>query len=189
MIVITRRPVAIYDVDLVGGLLLVALVVTGIVAFGVPAQQSLKSYNALMAQVRSAEVDAGASGSELRRLQEEIEHAERLLQEQRAAAPTSGDLPGLITQVTQMARDSNLEVLQVTPQTSQPDGRLRSAEAIFVGRGESLDFVRYVAALARTTPNAAMSSFVIRAPADGGRECELTWTLRFRVLPAGETGS
>lgn len=182
--ILTRRPVTLYDVD---GLALLGL--AGLLALAGwvvvwPMHRSWNEYRALAA--RRAEADRSLQ-TERQSLAVFTERLAELKHSVRAAAegvPGTSEFPSLLRRLTTAAQDAALTVQTMTPAPLAYAGDYALADVRIEGRGRGLDCLRFLERLTRDNPYQSLRECQLTRPATApDAECHFAWTLRFYLLP------
>jgi hypothetical protein len=186
-VIVCRRPLALYDVDLLGaaGLLLLGFAAWWTV--WAPWQRTWHECRALGAERRAAEIQLQQQLTELERFEKGRAWLESQIAGQSERAPGPAALPTLLQQMTELARDAHLELVSVKPQPAAREGVYLVSDVQFAGRGQSRDFIRFLDRLAEQNPYQRVRTCAVRRPAQAAepRPCELEWSVRLYLQPAG----
>jgi Tfp pilus assembly protein PilO len=183
-VIVARTPLKLFDVDVVG---LVVLGVVGAAAWWLviaPWQRLWGDYRTLSAA--HAEVRSGLEHDilELERFQKGLAELERVVVEEIGEVPGEDAFPQLLRQMTDVAKASNIEVLNVKPQPATRVGGYMISDIDVGGRGSSHDFIRFLDRLAQVNPFQSLESCALsNTPGASDQACELTWTVRMYLLP------
>ena len=186
--IVCRKPVTLYDVDVIG--LSILAVIGAMTYFCVirPAGANAHEYTALSESVAEARTGTERTSEQLRGVNHKIEQLRNGVNDRVQAAPKPGALTPFLQRVANLALQYDLELNQVVPSPVQPaDGYLVN-EIAFIGRGQSLDFARLLESLAWENPYFSLQDFSIRGGAGGANsKCEVAWTLRLYMLDSAAT--
>lgn len=183
--ILCRRPLLIFDVDLLAAGGVAALVVaTWLLVIG-PWQRVWQDYRAVAARY-------GALGTQLKedlgRLQQRRAHLDRIEQvvaAQVGAVPRATSLSQLLQEMTALAAATQLELLSVTPQPVVREGSYLVSQIQVSGRGRSRDFVNFLDRFAEQNPYQTLENCTLSRRADATEpQCELTWSLRLYLAPS-----
>jgi Tfp pilus assembly protein PilO len=182
--IVCKKPCTIYDVDLAG---LSALTVLGLLTYFVvvlPVRTHWDTYRELSARQHSSETAIRQTDGQLRKAESDIARLQAAIVKLSRQAPQAGSLPQFLSRATVLAEGAQLEVFQVVPHATRAVDECLVAEIEMSGRGHSLDFVRFLDTLARENPYQSLQQFSItrREESDDG-VCDLSWTIRLRMLP------
>lgn len=181
--ILIRRPVTLFDVDLIGVLGLLGL---GAAAGWLILQTS--SASALLrqdqARLKNADPLRRAQLQTLNTLQQEIELLRANVAKRQAHAPGPASVSGLVGQIARAAHSAGLELLNVTPgPLVTQDGQLL-CDIQVAGRGSSLSFLQFLFDMADSNPYQTLQAFSISRPVTpDGPACQINWTLRLHMLP------
>jgi Tfp pilus assembly protein PilO len=189
-VIITRKPWTIYDVDLLGAATVIALAAAAWWLAVMPWQQTWARSRELAAQ--HAALQAGLRGdvTELERFQQQLKQLENTVTAQAAEVPRADSVSDLLRRMTDLAKDAELELINVAPRPATAQGAYLVSDIEVTGRGRSHDFIRFLDQLAQGNPYQALRACSITRPASGERStCELVWTIRLYVLPSVASSS
>jgi len=187
--IVCKKPCTVYDVDLAG---LSALTVLGLLTYFavvVPMRMHWNSYRDLSARQHSSETAVRQTGNQLRRVEADVTRLQAAIVTLARQAPQPGSLPQFLSRATVLAEGTQLEVFQVIPHATRAVDECLVADIEMSGRGHSLDFIRFLDALARENPYQSLRQFSItrREQSDDGL-CDLSWTIRLHMLPLDFAG-
>lgn len=187
--IVCKKPCTLYDVDLAG---LSALTVLGLLTYFavvVPIQTHWDTYRDLSARQNFSETVLRQTGSQLRKVEADTARLQATIATLARQVPQPGWLPQFLSRATVLAEGTQLEVFQVIPHAMQAVDECLVADVEMSGRGHSLDFIRFLDALGRENPYQSLRQFSItrREESDDGL-CDLSWTIRLRMLPAASPG-
>lgn len=189
--IVARKPWIIYDVDLVGAAAVVALAVAAWWFAVLPWQKTWARSRELAAQHATLQAGLRNDVTELEQFQQQLSELEHTVNEEAAEVPRADSVSELLRRMTDLARDADLELINVAPRPATTDGAYLVSDIEVTGRGRSHDFIRFLDQLALGNPYQALRSCTITRPASADRPtCELAWTVRLYVLPsvAGANG-
>lgn len=181
--ILCRRPIRIFDVDLAGAAAVLGALLIGYFVVLVPAWSRMRDARALGQQRLAAEAAMRQGQERLASCEEDIARLERGIALRLAETPSLQRRAELLNEVVRLARACGLEMVQVLPQPPQIDGPRAIAETRFVGAGDMPGLVRFLDALAAARPEHSVHEIVI-TPAQSGDpgRCEISCTLRFHLL-------
>ncbi len=185
--IVCRRPLALYDVDLLGAAGLLLLGAAGWWAVFAPWQRTWHECRTLGAERRAAEIRLQQELTELERFEKGRAWLASKVAAQAERVPGPAALPTLLQQMTELAHDAHLELVSVKPQTAAREGAYLVSDVQFAGRGQSRDFIRFLDRLAQQNPYQCVRTCAVRRPAQTAEPhpCELDWSVRLFLLPAG----
>lgn len=182
--ILLRKPLTIYDVDLIGVLVLVALVGG---ACGWPLTQ-LRAHRAAQAQLHvrlgNAQAAVHAAESNLAQVQTDLDRMEAQVNGLIAEAPRVNDVAGALQRLTAAAKTANLTITQLTPRPIAAEDSYLVNDVDMVGSGSSRAFLAFLDQLARSAPYQSLEGFTVHrdSTSDNG-DVRLTWTMRLYLLP------
>lgn len=120
--IVARKPWLLYDVDVIG--ILGALVLSVAAGWFVFArwQQTWTDYRELAAERSTAQSELQTELHKLEQYESGLAQLRHAVQSQTHRVPSVGALSSLLREMTDIARDVNLEVLSVTPQPLLSEG-------------------------------------------------------------------
>jgi len=192
--IICRRPITVYDVDLAGFFSLGVIAALAYYLVAMPLQDRFGEYRTLSARQLTVEAMARQTGNRVRAVEAEVAQLNTTVAELIEQAPQTDSLPRFLNRATDLAERARLEVSQVVPQATRNEGEYIVADVQMSGRGRSIDFIKFLDTLAREDRYHTLQQFSITRSNDGQDErCALSWTLRLYMLPAeprsGGTGA
>jgi Tfp pilus assembly protein PilO len=182
--IITRRPFAIYDVDLIG--------LAGVAALGVaawflaiaPWQSLAGDYRDLVTQRSVAQRALDNAQRQHDRFERDLPPLKKLVGEHAVDTPQASALPQLLSELTTLAQASGLEISTVAPAPVSAQGAYLVADVQVTGRGASQAFVRFLDELAQRNPYQTLRECSVhQSGATDEAVCDLAWTQRFFLLP------
>ncbi|MEW6251954.1 MAG: hypothetical protein AB1716_15035 [Planctomycetota bacterium] len=205
--ILRRRPWPIYDVDVAGLVVLLAVAGAGWWLAARPWQRMWGAYTASTAQQSALEKQLEADRLELTRFERELAHLGEVVDSQADQVPAVESFALQLRRMTTIAEEEQLSVLNVTPQPAQPSGPYLVTDVTVGAHGSSRQFMRFLDRLAQANPHQGLRAFSItgaageasdaqtpsaNVPAGTGATargraaelCELNWTVRFYLLPA-----
>lgn len=178
-----RRPVPVFDVDLIGVSLVAALLVAAHWGVIEPLRARAESGRRLSSQIAKSERTLVQSGAALSAIQADIGRLESAIADQLARTPRANALPETLAMVDRLATTWRLQVTQVIPAPTQTHETCTTTDVRFVGMGRSADFIGFLDALARVHPYHTLDTFeLVRVRGQEEERCRLKWTLRFYAL-------
>lgn len=184
--IVCRRPVLIFDVDLIGATVCAALFGLGYLGGVQRVRADWESLGALRARAVAADRACQAVRARLSEAQRTAATLRAAIENRAAEVPGPEALSAFLSRVGVLAAESDLMVQQVAPQPMQVEGAYVVCEIRMSGSGRSLDFIRFLDRLARDSSYHVVRGF--RITGAGGQEpnCALSWTLRLYMLPSPE---
>ncbi len=182
--IICRKPITLYDVDVLGAVGVVVLSVAIWWLVVVPWQQTLRRHGETVAQRTAAQARLQADLAASEQFAEEMAQVERAVATQTALVPRSDSLSRLLSELTELAKESRLELLSVAPQPAISEGAYLVSDIQVSGRGQARDFVQFLDQMASNNPYQTLRGCSISRPANNPQAtCDLTWTVRLYLLP------
>jgi Tfp pilus assembly protein PilO len=184
-VIVCRKPITLYHVDLIGLAVLAGLAATAWWFVVLPWQQTWHDHHELA--VRCATLQTGLRQDAL-----ELKTYEQGLADLRAAIAGAADTVPHIASIarqlrnmTDIAQAAGIEIQSVTPQPAQQEGEYVVNDIQVAGRGRSVDFIRFLDQLAEANPYQMLQDCLIQRPADEpDATCRLSWSVRLYLLPA-----
>jgi hypothetical protein len=185
-LIVCHKPVRLYDVDLTGLAIIAALGALAWWFVVAPWQTTWHAYHELAA--RHAATQAGLENdlAELGRFEQGLAELRRTIVSETEAVPSDASTSRrLLRNMTDIARDAGIEILSVAPKPSAYEGDYLVTDIQVMGRGRSMDFIRFLDQLAGANPYQSLQSCSIsRATGSSDAECRLSWSVRLYLLPA-----
>jgi Tfp pilus assembly protein PilO len=188
-VIVCRKPWTLYDCDLLGvsGLVVIGLATWWAVV--APWRHMWSEYQGLVQVRERTERALQADVGTLERCEQGLTQLEGAVTALANEVPRSAAYGQLLKRMTDAALDAQIEVLNVSPQPLVTRGPYLVSDVRLGGRGRSQDFVRFLDRLAQDNPYQALQACsLVRAAQPGAPEsalCDLTWTVRFYLLPGG----
>ncbi len=181
--IVCRKPCTLYDVDVIGLVVLLAIVLAACVGVILPAGAKASQHRELSAKIVSASAAADQTGERLRKVNREMKLLQSGVAGHMDSAPKPGALTPFLQRVASLAARCGLEIMQMLPQPVQQADGYRACVVSFSGRGRSRGFARLIHELSWDNPYFSLQSFSIKSSRHTtGSECELSWTLRLYML-------
>jgi Tfp pilus assembly protein PilO len=181
--IVSRKPCTLYDVDVIGIVVLVVIALAACFGVVVPAGANASEYRELSAKIAAANAAADQTGSRLRRVSQEIEVLQRGVAGHMHAAPKPSALTPFLQRVASLAIPCNLRIIQVLPQPVQQAEACLTCDVSFSAQGRSLGFARLIHELSRDNPYFSLQDFSIKTSPNAAQPTyELSWTLRLYML-------
>lgn len=186
--IISRRPIPIFDVDLVGAATIAAVVAAGWWLVLQPLQQTWSDYGAVALEHRTVQEALQGEIAALEEFRRRVTQYEEVVADHADAVPNAGTVSDLLQEITDLAEASNLEVFTVRPARGTRQGAFTVSDVEVGGRGSSRNFVRFLDELAQRNPyQTLMRCTIRRLPESEGDACDLRWTTRLYLLPDAES--
>ncbi|RMF80830.1 MAG: hypothetical protein D6744_07815 [Planctomycetota bacterium] len=183
-VILARRPIAIYDVDLIAvGLITAAMVGVYMLAIR-PQQQQAASARTTMTSVQAVESEIARMSEKLQGLREQTKKLQTALEAQLARTPTVRDRNALINDIFAIAESVGLEVDGVAPSAPDEQGSIVLNDVEIQARGETRSLIALLDRLARDKPYHSIRSFSVTG--DGDRDAhrrKISLTVRLFLLP------
>lgn len=185
--IVCRRPFKLYDTDVIGLVVLGVIALAACIGVILPARANTTEHRELSDKINAANAAAEQTAQRLHAVNREVGMLQSGILDRALAAPKSDALTPFLQRVASLAIGCDVRIVQVLPYPAQSgDGYLYS-DLSFSGRGRCLDFARLLDQLARENPYFSLQDFAIKGAANPtDPSCELSWTLRLRMLE-GET--
>lgn len=186
--IVCRRPFVLYDVDLIGLGVIASLLVGAWFVVGRPWQATWSEYRVLATQRNTIEANLQRDMRELERFEIGLAQLRQRVDAKLADVPRPTSVPALLRKMTDLARAANLELLSVAPAPAKEQDAYLVSDVNVVGRGRSLDFIRFLDLLAQENPYQCLKTCRLsRPPVSSSPTCEISWTMRLYLLPRAES--
>lgn len=176
--IVLRRPLTIFDVDVIGVAVLLALAVTAYVVCVRPQRQDARRLAQVRAELAQARLSLQHQRDQLRAVQDQTRRLATALGRHQPPEAVPRTLAEHVTRVLAAAGACGLEVEDFSPTASASAG----GGLTLRGTGSSEDLLRFLQACARREPYHAVEELDIRGGSDG--RCQFRCTLRFFDPPA-----
>lgn len=182
--IVLKRPVIIFDVDLIGVACVACLVLLGYVAVGQHIWADRNELIRRQALVAAASTNRDRAVAGLTRVQKEIAQLRQAVDSRAQSAPGPEARAAFLARIAELAIASEIELINVSPQPIvQEDGYLVS-DVTLTGRGRSTNFILLLHRVARENPFHTIRQLSLAAgPAEQPEECTISWTHRLYMLP------
>lgn len=186
--ILVRKPVRIYDVDLIG---IVMVAIIGIVAYVsviLPALEGASLGAQLRQSVALADESIQRTAQRLDRYTQDVKLLSVAVAERAAASPGMRDSAGFPSSVAGAAEAVGVHVLQMAPIAPRETERGLVSDLQVVARGTLLDLTRLLDRVRRERTHCQVLEYVVtesRDPSDP--RCVITFTLRL-FLSGGASG-
>lgn len=180
---IVARRLALYDVDLYGAGILVALLIAGYAGVARPLSAAATETRDLRRLISEHAVAHEQLHMRLTQIRGQSEQLANVMLRDAAGAPAAESVSQFLTDLTRIAAASDLRVEQVTPQPARRSGPWSVIDIGVVASGRSAGFLRLVDELASLNRYHAFVEFQLSADPAAADTCRLSWTLRL-YLPA-----
>lgn len=187
--IVARKPWMIYDVDLIGAIIALALAVGGVWFVGMHWQQTWADYRVVAAARNTAQSKLHEDVVKLEQFETGLAEFAQTVDEYEGRVPRGESLSTLLHQMTDVAKGAELEILSVTPQPSTEEGPYVVTDVRVGARGRSHDFIRFLDRLAEVNSCQSLVLCSITRPVSSIEPtCDFAWTMRFYLLPATASG-
>ncbi len=177
--ILARRPLLIFDVDVIGLGVLVGLAALAYVVAIRPQREDARRLAAATLQLDQARMTLQQQRDRLRAVQDQTQRLAALLSRRGSTDPPVRSMAEHVSLVLAAAGRSGLEVLDFTPSEQRgedaPGLTLRA-------RGRSRAVLEFLHACARREPRHRIERFLIRGQRQGG--CDFECVMRFLRPPA-----
>ncbi len=171
--IVLRRPLMIFDVDVIGVAVLLALFATAYVVCIRPQQQDLRRLAQVRVELAQARRALQHQRDQLRAVQDQTRRLAVALGRHQPPETPPRTLAEHVTRVLTAAGACGLEVEDFSPTPSGSSG----GGLTLRGTGASEDLLRFLRACAQREPYHAVEELDIRGASDG--RCQFRCTLRF----------
>ena len=190
--IVCRKPVVLYDVDIIAGSILLVIALASYFGVIVPASANATGYRELAAKIEAANGDVSSASTKLSAIHAQIEQLRAGVARQSEAAPKADALTPFLGRIPDLADECGLTLVQVVPRPVKRNEGYLSDDIFFTAKGGSLGFARLLNRLACEHPYFTLEDYSIKRMSGRGQQlCEITWTLRLYMLedgPANQKG-
>jgi len=185
--IVCRRPWTLFDVDIGGAAAVAAILATTVWLVLGPWQQTWADYGRLSRQRTEMRVGLQQDLARVERYERGVQELSETAADQLAHAPTVDGYPQLLRQMTELAAESQLQLLSVAPQPPVPSGPYLVSDVQVGGRGRSRDFILFLDRLAQANPYQVLRACSLsRPPGATEPQCDLNFTVRVYLLATPE---
>lgn len=183
--IVCKKPIPLYDVDVLGAVGVVVLALATWWLAAAPWQKTWQRHRDMVAKRNTAQARFQVDMAESERFGQELAHLEGVVAAQAAEVPRADALSQLLREMTDVAKQAQLELLNVVPQPATPDGPYQVSDIQVSGRGRSRDFIQFLDQLALGNPYQSLRLCSITRPGNATQPtCDLSWTVRLYLLPS-----
>lgn len=189
--IVCRRPLLIFDVDLYGAGSLATIGLLASLGLGIPLRHVWTQYASATENVTLAESHRQRAALELSRLQEEVGRLRSAVERRAQAVPGSEGQSDFSSGIARLAHEAGLELAEVAPQRARREGDYVVADVHLKAHGSGLAFLRFFDAASQRHPNHTVERLLVtRAETpDGNAPCTLACTLRLYMTPDAFPGA
>ena len=181
--IVCRKPIRLFDADIIGAATLLAVGALAYFAVFVPGQESAKRQTLLRNSIADATTTARTTADRLARVNAEASRLREGVERHLLTAPRAHALTPFLQQVATLAENTGIRVTQVVPEAVRHGDGFLSGDVRYSGEGSSLAFLHLLDQLAQRNPYCAVEDLVIKnAGAALDTPCKLNWTLRLYML-------
>lgn len=182
--ILIRRPLVIYDIDVVFALLSAASLVGAYMGVVIPAGQSAQARRTLWHELQSEQADIARLRNQIERDQTLTDQIARGIERSTATIAHLSQLNEAVNALVDDAARAGVEFTTIVPERPSQTGERWSSLVQLSGAAEPNDFLRFLDALTRRHPHDAVEQFVIDRPPDAAEsKCSLSMTIRIYLLP------
>lgn len=188
--IVARRPVLLFDVDVLGLVGVGVLLIAGWMTVLQPWQSTWRSFRSLVTQHQDTAQALEAEIANLKRVEQELERLQQVAQQESAEVLQEASLGNLLREVTRVAEETGITLHSVAPQSAQQQGAYLAMDILITGQGRSHDFIRFLDRVGCDNPCQSLEACSIAhlASEAAGETCRLKWTMRVYMLPGGPEG-
>lgn len=187
--IVTRRPFSIFDVDLVGAVMLGVL---GVIAYGTvlrPILDGQQLTRQLSGAVSATEGAIARSATRLDKYQDDVRGLSGRVERRMKDAPTERDAGVFPQQISAAAERNGVVMLQMTPATPKMCDRGRVADVHTVARGGLAAVIGMLDDLRLVCPHMQVHEVGISQGQTGDDpHCTFALTMRMYILPESAGG-
>lgn len=181
--VLCRRPIRVFDVDVVGlaGLALIGAAAYLLLIHGV--RSDWRAFQDAAQQRTATERTVSGMHAVLRALDADITRIALVSKQAVGTAPRQGDIPAMLAQLADIAQRCGVDLGQVTPQPAVAGNGYWYVDVEVTGRGASGAFIALLDQFALLNQYHSIPRLSVQTDGVNGGTCRLAWTLRLHVLP------
>lgn len=181
--IISRKPLMLFDVDVIAGAVLLVIALVAWFAVIVPARANGADYRDLSAKIDAANAAVAAASEKLNVVQIQTERLRAGVRTQSDAAPKPDALTPFLSLVSTLAAECGVTIAQVVPAPLRANDGYLSTDIRLSGTGGSLDFARFLDRLACKHRYFSLEEYAIkRSPIQAAQQCDISWIVRLYML-------
>lgn len=182
--ILLRKPVRVFDVDVLGVAVLVALGATAYLTAVVPSRAQAEEHRALSSEAMTAEAKVLDAEGRLRGIERLTRELQTTVAERIAKSPTRAEINAIVNSMMLETASANLQIESVEPRPPLRVGDHYVCDVIMVGRGRAPDFVEFLESLAERHPYHSIEMLSIARGAGYEDEaCRFEFHLQLHLLP------
>ncbi|MFO0840302.1 MAG: hypothetical protein U1D55_17480 [Phycisphaerae bacterium] len=184
--IVLRRPITLFDVDIVGVAAAAALC-GALLAIALPMLSRSGESQRLRGLLAAAQEEERRTASALTALRHQLTDLKTVADQERASIAPVSSLADALAGFAEIARALGIELTQLAPQPAKPDGPLVAVEIRLAAKGSAADCMRLLERMRTQYPWLTFEAFSLESSESGGGACQFACTIRWLAQPA-ETG-
>ncbi len=181
--IVLRKPLPVFDVDLLGIAVMLALGATAYLVVVVPARAQADRRHRLVAELDAARQRTQSAEHELGRLEDLARDLRVLVQERIAQAPTRSEVNAIVNRIMLVAERTGLHISSLEPGSPEQVGDAFVCDVSIEGSGGGPAVVAFLDALAARVPcHSVLALSVDRPPAAADKACRVALRVRLHLL-------
>lgn len=181
--VIWRQPFCVFDVDVIGVALIVAIGAIGQFAVIEPWLATARAQQSTQVEVTRLDAAVRSARARLDAIKSKNETMRMCVSVRAAGTPSAASLGGFANQVSSLAAECGLSVEQATAVMPQDGQDLQTRDVQVKARGSVVEFAHFSDRMRRENQFHRITEYSIAPPAAGGDQCTITWTSRLHLMP------
>lgn len=181
--ILCRRPIKVYDCDVVGLLVVAGLGMATVLAM-LPLLSTQTQKAGLGAALAEARKGLHQSGETLRKIRRQANELEALESQQRGALVSANEMTTSLAGLAGKAAEFGLTLTEIAPQPASAAGELVAIDVRIAASGRAVDLMRLLHALQVEYPWVRLERLEIHATEAAQEQCALSAVIRWFALPS-----
>lgn len=180
--IITHRPITIFDVDLVGAGSLLVLILGGCFAIGAPAMHNHAECRQIRADILKSQSEIARLETARRQMEMSLPRYRESLSRRAARIPLVEGLSPYLARIASCADESGIEIMQLQPGPLQKSADGVQSDIRVTARGSFRGFAHFLDRIRRENDCQQIVDLAIGGGGAPEGACSLTWTVRLNML-------
>lgn len=181
--IVARRPITIFDVDLVGAGALAVLLLGGCFAIAAPAMRNRAECHRIQGEIVAAQNETARVETARRKAEASLGRFRDSLVRRSARMLAADGLSPYLARLAACAEESGIEIIQLQPAAPQKSGPGQQCDVRVNARGGFAGFVHFLDLLRRETDCQRLIDVAITSGGSPDGVCTLAFTVRLSLLP------
>ncbi len=180
--ILTRRPVRLFDVDAVGAAAAAALLMVGYLAVYAPMRTAARGAGQAMAELAQRERELAEGQVRLARCADDLQRLEDAIAARRAVAGLSGQLTELTADLLKADEQHGIQFSQIVPQGEVIESGVAMTDVRLVAKGDWPSLIAFLRDLSARHPSHEVRSLeVARHVSEADGECQIGLCIRLHA--------